>query len=337
MHGRLLLRSILSGASMREAIARRSDCARRTRSRSLDHLFLLVQGAFDRLIRRLRRGGRPERVRRRLVVVQIDGLSRTVFDRALAEGHMPFVAKMLARGGHRLHPMSVGMPTSTPAFQMAAMYGVQPDIPGFHYHDKRRRADIHFPRAGHAAGVEAAHVAGRVGILRGGSVYGCVFTGSAENDLFSFARLTRPERPGRRPRAVRVRRARLGRAEGYCSDHGCAADVPGASLTRPAARADAGNGRRSRSASRYGCASSSRRRSRATCTTASRPSTRTSSTTTSPPTRSGPRTARPSARSSSWTDRSVRSAGPAARPRAPVRPLRPVRSRPGAVEAVRAS
>jgi len=109
---------------------------------------------------------------------------------------MPSVAKMLAKGGHRLHPMSVGMPTSTPAFHMAAMYGVQPDIPGFHYHDKRRRADIHFPRAGHAAGVEAAHVEGRVGILRGGSVYGCVFTGGAENDLFSFAKLTRPSGPG---------------------------------------------------------------------------------------------------------------------------------------------
>src|SRR6202795_3493101 len=67
---------------------------------------------------------------------------------------------------------------------------------GFHYHDKRRRADIHFPRAGHAAGVEAAHVESRVGILRGGSVYGCVFTGGAENDLFSFAKLTRPSGPG---------------------------------------------------------------------------------------------------------------------------------------------
>jgi hypothetical protein len=73
---------------------------------------------------------------------------------------------------------------------------VRPDIPGFHYHDKRRRADVHFPRAGHAAVVEAAHVEGRVGILRGGSVYGCVFTGGAENDLFSFARLTRPSGPG---------------------------------------------------------------------------------------------------------------------------------------------
>ena len=109
---------------------------------------------------------------------------------------MPYVARLLDEGGHRLHPMSVGMPTSTPAFHMAAMYGVQPDIPGFHYHDKRRRADIHFPRAGHAAGVEEAHVKGRLGILHGGSVYGCVFTGGAENDFFSFSRLTRPSGPG---------------------------------------------------------------------------------------------------------------------------------------------
>lgn len=173
----------------------RRPCAR-VRDHTLDNLFFLLQGALDRLIRRLRRGGRPERVRRRLVIVQIDGLSRTVLDRVLAAGHMPYVAKMLATGGHRLHSMSVGMPTSTPAFQMAAMYGVRPDIPGFHYHDKRRRTDIHFPRTGHAAAVEAAHVEGRVGILRGGSVYGCVFTGGAENDLFSFAKLTRPSGPG---------------------------------------------------------------------------------------------------------------------------------------------
>ena len=162
----------------------------------MENLFLLIQGALDRAIRRLRRGRRPERMRRRLLVVQIDGLARSVFERALAAGHMPHVRRLLASGRYRLHPMSVGLPSSTPAFQMAAMYGVQPDIPGFHYHDKRRRVDIHFPRAGHAAEVEAAHVAGRRGILEGGSVYGCVFTGGAENDFFSFAALTRPSGHG---------------------------------------------------------------------------------------------------------------------------------------------
>jgi hypothetical protein len=105
---------------------------------------------------------------------------------------MPFLRRLLGRHGYRLEPMTVGLPTSTPAFQMAAMYGVRPDIPGFHYHHRQRRMDIHFPRQGHAALVEAEQASGRRGILEGGSAYGCVFTGGAANNLFSFARLTRP-------------------------------------------------------------------------------------------------------------------------------------------------
>jgi hypothetical protein len=162
----------------------------------LDELFLLLQNGLDRLVRRLRLGTKPAETRRRFLVVQIDGLARSVLKQGLADGLMPFVNQLLARRGYRLQPMSVGIPTSTPAFQMAAMYGVPPNIPGFHYHDKRRRTDIHFPLVGHAALVEAEHAQGRLGILRGGSVYGCVFTGGAENSLFSFAELKRPSGPG---------------------------------------------------------------------------------------------------------------------------------------------
>jgi len=160
---------------------------------SVDDLALSVQRAIDRLVRRLRRGGAPAPTgRRRFLIVQIDGLSRDVLARGLASGHMPFLGRLLERHGYRLTPMSVGLPTSTPAFQMAAMYGVRPDIPGFHYYDRERRSDIHFPRPGHAARVEAKQAAGRRGILRGGSAYGCVFTGCADNNLFSFTSLTRP-------------------------------------------------------------------------------------------------------------------------------------------------
>jgi hypothetical protein len=161
-----------------------------------DDLFLGAQRGIDRLVRRLRLGAPPVAGRRRLLIVQIDGLSRAVLEQALGRGHMPVLRRLLDGGGHRLSGMVAGIPTSTPAFQMAVMYGVQPDIPGFHYHDKRRRTDIHFPRAGHAAFVEARQAANRRGILQGGSVYGCVFTGGAENDYFSFARLARPRAPG---------------------------------------------------------------------------------------------------------------------------------------------
>ncbi|HYE90851.1 MAG TPA: alkaline phosphatase family protein [Terriglobales bacterium] len=159
---------------------------------ALDDLVLALQRGLDRLVRRLRIGPAPApSPRRRLLVIQIDGLSRSVLEQALREGRMPFLARLLRRS-HRMEPMTVGMPTSTPAFQMAAMYGTRPDIPGFHFHDKRRRADIYFPRAGDAALVEHEQSQGRLGIVNGGSTYGCVFTGGALNNLFSFAMIKRP-------------------------------------------------------------------------------------------------------------------------------------------------
>jgi hypothetical protein len=158
---------------------------------SLDDLVLSLQRVVDRLVRRLRLGPAPVSDGRRFVVVQIDGLSRAVLEGALARRRMPFLARML-RHGHRLTPMSVGLPTSTPTFQLAAMYGVAPDIPGFHFHDKRRRQDVYFPRRGDAAFVERTQARGRRGILEGGSAYGCVFTGGAVANVFTFAMLKRP-------------------------------------------------------------------------------------------------------------------------------------------------
>ena len=165
-------------------------------TKSLDDLVLSLQRGLDRLIRRLRRGGAPEPTHRRLLIVQIDGLSRAVLEHGLASGHMRFLKQLLRRHGYRLEPMTVGLPTSTPAFQMAAMYGVCPDIPGFHYYNREWQSDIHFPRRGHAARVEAKQADGRRGILRGGSAYGCVFTGGADNNLFTFASLTHPSGRG---------------------------------------------------------------------------------------------------------------------------------------------
>jgi len=158
---------------------------------SADDLVLTLQRAIDRCIRRLRRGGPLTPTHRRFLIVQIDGLSRVVLEQGLASGRMPFVKRMLERDGYRMETMSVSLPTSTPAFQMATFYGVRPDIPGFHYYSRERQTDIHFPRSGHAAWVETRQASGRRGILRGGSAYGCCFTGGADNNLFTFTSLTK--------------------------------------------------------------------------------------------------------------------------------------------------
>src|SRR2546430_14588576 len=101
----------------------------------------------------------------RSLIVQIDGLSRAVLEQGLADGAAPFLARLLRQRGWRFTRMSVGLPTSTPAFQLSVMYGVRPDIPGFHYHDKRRRSDVYFPRGHDALGARTSQAHGRPGPL----------------------------------------------------------------------------------------------------------------------------------------------------------------------------
>jgi Type I phosphodiesterase / nucleotide pyrophosphatase len=162
----------------------------------LDDLVLGLQRVFDRLVRRLRLGPPPAPGQRRLLIVQIDGLSRAVLEEAMARGRAPFLARLLRHRSYRLAPMCAGLPTSTPAFQLAAMYGVRPDIPGFHYYDKRRKTDVYFPRGGDAAYIEHTQAAGRRGIVSGGGTYGCVFTGGAASNLLTFAMIKRPTGAG---------------------------------------------------------------------------------------------------------------------------------------------
>jgi hypothetical protein len=162
----------------------------------LDEAVLWLQSAVDRAARWARFGGARHPSARRYLIVQIDGLSARVLDHALGTRRLPVIAWLLRTGRLHRRSMSVGIPSSTPAFQASAMYGVRPDIPGFHFYDKRTGMDLHFPRPGVADLVEQRVAAGRRGILEGGSCFGCVFTGGADESFLTFARLFRPTRAG---------------------------------------------------------------------------------------------------------------------------------------------
>ena len=162
----------------------------------LEALVLAAQRAIDRVALWARGASVPDDRDRRLLIVQIDGLSREVLEHAFARGRARGLRRLLATGRLVMRPMSVGLPSSTPAFQAAVMYGVQPDIPGFHYYDKRERRGMYFPAPGVADRVQEAHARGRRGIVEGGSTFGCIFTGGAEENLWTLARLLRPSRAG---------------------------------------------------------------------------------------------------------------------------------------------
>src|SRR5207244_440569 len=87
----------------------------------LDDLVLGLQGAFDRLIRRLRLGAPPVPGQRRLLIVQIDGLSRAVLEDAITRGRVPFLARLLHRRGYQMVPMCAGLPTGAGLIRAASL------------------------------------------------------------------------------------------------------------------------------------------------------------------------------------------------------------------------
>ena len=95
----------------------------------IDDVVLALQRLVDRFARWVRLGRPAEVVRRRFLIIQIDGLSEAILDKALHSRRLRHIPRLLRTGRLARKPMSVGIPSSTPAFHAAAMYGIQPDIP----------------------------------------------------------------------------------------------------------------------------------------------------------------------------------------------------------------
>ncbi|MBT8115606.1 MAG: hypothetical protein KJP04_09500, partial [Arenicella sp.] len=78
--------------------------------------------------------------RRGLLILQIDGLSHEQFNRALMNGSMPFMSRLLAQEHYALHSLYSGVPSSTPAIQGELFYGVRGCAPAFRF---KRPQDDH--------------------------------------------------------------------------------------------------------------------------------------------------------------------------------------------------
>ncbi len=142
----------------------------------------LVQQLVKRVLRPIAAGGRhraPLPSGRRLLLLHLDGVGRRQLDFAMERGYTPTLQRLLERGSYRRSDCRAGAPTSTPAFQAGLLYGVQHDIPGYSWFDKRRRKEMRMDRAEDARTLEAELVAAGRPLLRDGSVYCSIFSGGA--------------------------------------------------------------------------------------------------------------------------------------------------------------
>jgi hypothetical protein len=126
---------------------------------------------------------------RRLVILQLDGVSRARLEWALASGHMPLLARRLARGGHRLSSCRSGAPASTPAFQAGLFYGVSPAVPGYVWYDRARRREVRMDSGPEACQLVERLAARNPGLLRGGTSYFSILDGGADLRTFCLTGL----------------------------------------------------------------------------------------------------------------------------------------------------
>ena len=70
-----------------------------------------------------------------LVLIQIDGLSRFQFERAMRRRRLPFLRRLLRRKKYRVTTLYSGLPSATPMVQGELFYGVPCAVPSFQYRD----------------------------------------------------------------------------------------------------------------------------------------------------------------------------------------------------------
>lgn len=151
----------------------------------------LVQGLVRRLLRPVAEGGRqahpPCPSGRRMLLLHLDGVGRRQLEFAMERGYAPTLRALLERGPYRLSPCRAGAPTSTPAFQAGMLYGVEHDIPGYTWYDKRRRREMRMDRATDARQIERDLHENGAPLLKGGSVYCSIFSGGAPHRRWALS------------------------------------------------------------------------------------------------------------------------------------------------------
>ncbi|MGC3996136.1 MAG: alkaline phosphatase family protein [Anaeromyxobacter sp.] len=127
---------------------------------------------------------------RRLLLIQLDGVSLGRLREVLAAGRLPALAARLARGSHALSGCRSGLPSSTPAYQAGLLYGRSPAVPGFIWCDRRTGREVRMDRAADAAALERSLGSGGRGLLRGGTSYFSIFSGDAAVPHFCLSGLS---------------------------------------------------------------------------------------------------------------------------------------------------
>ncbi len=128
-----------------------------------------------------------------LVFVEIDGLGHRALERAVHDGHMPALRRLIRSGSHQLVRWDCALPSQTSSVQAGILFGSNFDIPGFRWFDKATGRLVQCNDPADAARIES-RVSRGAGLLREGGVSICnMFTGDADRCVATLSTLNPAE------------------------------------------------------------------------------------------------------------------------------------------------
>lgn len=114
-----------------------------------------------------------------LVVVHVDGLSHSRLLTAIAQGQMPFVARLVQSEGYEALPYRCGVPSTTPFAQAGILFGDNSEIPSYRWWDKPANLLVAFGSGSTFGRVADRYFVGRTPLTDGGACIAALYRAGA--------------------------------------------------------------------------------------------------------------------------------------------------------------
>jgi len=156
------------------------------------YMSLDIDRAFDQYISRrliLKRGKPQTTDVPGILFIELDGVSEEVLRKAIENGRMPTLKSWLERGSHHLTGWETDFSSQTGSIQAGILLGNNENIPGYRWWDRKKNKVYRSGSLWDSAEIEKERSTGEGLLSQGGASRANVFSGDAEESLFTVSRL----------------------------------------------------------------------------------------------------------------------------------------------------
>lgn len=114
-----------------------------------------------------------------IILIQIDGLAYVQLQRALEDGRLPFLQRLIETRNYRLKPFYSGLPSTTPAVQAELFFGVKGAVPAIRFLSRTTGDDNLMLNPIQVREVAEELAVDHRGLLNNGSSYSNIYIGGA--------------------------------------------------------------------------------------------------------------------------------------------------------------